>query len=88
MQDLSSENIQALHPLKLTAAYGAEQSTYLLLCSEKTSAEERIQSSIQAESLVTGESHMCGKPVTSGNRRQDSSLSADLHQRNRFTHCH
>lgn len=39
MQDLSSENIQALHPLKLTAAYGAEQSTYLLLCSEKTSAK-------------------------------------------------
>lgn len=49
MQDLSNENIQLLQPSKLDAQHIAEQSSYFLLCAEKTSAEERIQSDVYAE---------------------------------------
>lgn len=52
MQDLSNENIQLLQPSKLDAQHIAEQSSYSLLCAEKISAEERIQSDVYAESSV------------------------------------
>lgn len=60
MQDLSSENIQPLQPSKLTAPYSAEQSSYSLPCTKKTSAEERIQSNVYAEWLVARDSQDVG----------------------------
>lgn len=56
MQDLSSENIQLLQPSEPDAQHSGEQSSYSLLCAEKTSAEERIQSNVYAEWSVARDS--------------------------------
>jgi len=60
VQDLSNKNIQSLQPSELTSPCSEEQPSYSLPCTEKTSAEEKIHSSIYTELLVVGDSRDVG----------------------------